>query len=316
MDIVMASDENYAPHLATLVNSICINNPNVNLYFHVFDGGISDNTYEKITHINNKNAHFQRYFISDEMIKNRIGCEIAQDRSLTTFARIFIPDLLSDTIERALYLDVDAVVLGDLQPLFSLQGFEDYALAGVKDVNPAIRRNDVGLDSQCTYINAGMILWNLKYCREHQVVKQFIDFINQHNGNVDAMDQGTINGTLKGNIYLLEPKWNAMTPFFQLDANELEIMGGWENYYSQAEIEEAITNPVFVHFTPNYTTRPWVKKCRHPLKNQYKKYRNMTEFKMEYLEEDKRNIKLKMFSVFFNLLSYRTFVKLVNIIKK
>lgn len=314
MNIVVASDENYAPHLATLVYSICINNPNVKILFHILDGGIKNITLNKIIDIKNKfkNIQFKRYYISDEMIKARLGSDLKNDRSLTAYARIFIPEILDESIDYALYLDVDAIVLNELKSLFELKGFEDYAIAGVKDINPSKRRRSIGLDEQILYINSGMIVWNMRYCRENNIVEQFIDFLKTNDGDVDAMDQGTINGTLQGHIYLLHPKWNVMTPFYQLNAKELALMGGWEVYYSQKEVDEALASPCFIHFTPNFTTRPWVENCRHPLKDEYQKYRNMTEFKITSLDKDLRTKKMKLLGSLYYFFPYNFFKVIVN----
>lgn len=316
MDIVVASDENYVPHLATLICSVYDNNKDENIVFHIFDNGISEESYrkiEKLKKISEGRCTFVRYTVTDDEIKKRIGCDLAKDRSLSTYARILIPEILDKNIEVALYLDVDAIVKGSLLPLYSLPDFENYAIAGVRDINPAERRYHVGLEPQDLYVNAGMLVWNLVYCRNNNITKKLIEFIRKKEGNVDAMDQGTINGVLKNCIYELHPKYNAMTPFFQLNAEELAICGGWKKYYSDELLKEAVETPIFIHFTPNMTTRPWVKGCKHPLKNSYIKYRNMTEFQISNLMSDNRNVKLKILSWFFYHVPYKVYYKFLKL---
>lgn len=43
---------------------------------------------------------------------------------------MFIPDLIED--DRAIYLDVNAIVMGSLEELYDM---EEYAIAGVRDTN-------------------------------------------------------------------------------------------------------------------------------------------------------------------------------------
>lgn len=311
MDIVVASDDNYAPHLATLVCSICENNRNSEIVVHILDNGISVESKTKIFLMMDRytNLSFKSYKIDDEYIKEKLECDLAVDRSLATFARIFIPIILPETVASALYLDVDAIVLGDLTPIFD-EINHDFCIAGVKDINSPKRRTAVGLSEQDAYINAGVILWDVGKCRQVNIVQHFVDFVKIYHGIVDAMDQGTINGTLRGDIKVLHPKWNVMTPFFQKDAKDLSIMAGWDEYYTQEQINEAVNDPIYVHFTPNMTTRPWIKHCRHPLRKYYQKYRNMTGFKINTLEEDKRDIRTKTVGWLYRNLPYKVFQKI------
>lgn len=293
MNIIVASDENYVPHLETLIISIGETNfKKEKILIHIFDGGISYESTQIIKELSKKykNLLFKFYEMSEEKISSLIGGEISRDRSLSTYARIFIPSIIKD--ERALYLDVDAIVLEDLQEFYSCD-MENYAIAGVRDTNPISRHRNVGLKDNDIYINAGMILWNLKKCRELNIVEQFIKFIHMRKGKIDAMDQGTINGVLGSQnlIKVVSPKYNVITSLFQLKNKDILKIYNLPNYYSDEEIKEAIEKPVYVHYTPNMTTRPWVENCKHPLKNKYWYFREKGNFNLKILEKDKRNIK-------------------------
>lgn len=314
MNIVVASDENYVPHLETLLVSIGETNKAVGeLKIHIFDGGISTKSKETIQCLKLKyqNMSFMFYEMTEEIISNLLGGEIGQDRSLSTYARLFIPEIIMD--ERAIYFDVDAIVLKDLREFYQID-LTNFAIAGVRDTNPIVRHRNVGLDDQDTYINAGVILWNLDICRKIGFIKQCKDFIKYHNGNVDAMDQGTINGVLgkQGLIKVIHPKYNTFTSLFQLNRDSVLRIYGLPDYYSNEEIEEAVADPVFVHFTPNMTTRPWVKHCKHPLKEEYWRFRSMTEFGEKQLESDTRSLKLRLLGWIYRSLPSSVYVLLTN----
>ena len=40
-------------------------------------------------------------------------------------------------------------------------------------------------------------------------------------------------------------------------------------FYPQEEVAEALAHPAILHFTPSFTSRPWVKTCKHPLRHLY-----------------------------------------------
>lgn len=299
MNIVVASDNNYVIHLLTLLVSIAENNKNNEIDFHIFDGGINEGSKTKIEFIvqkyNNINIHY--YEMSETKLIKMLGGRIEKDRSLLAYARIFIPELILD--DRAIYMDVDAIVNKDLSNLYSIS-LDGKAIAGVIDSNPISRHYNVNLSDDDIYINSGMILFDLNKCREIDFTKLCLNFIEQHNGNVDAMDQGTINGVLgsKKLIKPIHPKYNAFTSLFQLKSDDIKLIYGLLIFYNDKEIKEACKNPVFVHFTPNMTTRPWVEHCKHPLKKEYWYYRKQIDSREVY-DKDRRNLKLKLLGIIY-----------------
>lgn len=313
MNIVVASDDNYVIHLLTLLVSIGENNKQSNIDFHILDGGINLSSKNKINEILKiyKNIKVHYYEMTEKKLEEMLGGRIKKDRSLLTFARIFIPTLISG--DRAIYMDVDAIVKDNLYSLYSIE-LNGKAIGGVLDTNPITRHYNVGLSRDESYINAGMILFDLEKCREIEFTKLCLGFINQHNGEVDAMDQGTINGVLgaKGLIEVLDPKYNVLTSFFQLNNKKIKDIYGLPFYYTDDKINYACKNPVFVHFTPNMTTRPWVEHCKHPLKNEYWKYRKQVDSSIVY-EKDKRSRKLKFLGFIYRNFPSNVYVFLTNL---
>lgn len=317
INIVVASDENYVPHLETLIVSIAENNKNVDsILIHVLDGGIKPESVASIQRLIERydNMGFKFYSMSEEIISDLLGGEIKKDRSLLTYARVFIPNLIE--ADRALYLDVDAIVLESLEELYGLD-MDDFAIAGVRDTNPISRHRNVGLSDSDVYINARMILWNLKKCREIGAVKQCVDFVRSRNGEIDAMDQGTINGVFGKQelIKLVHPRFNAFTSLFQMKKNDVLQYYGLPEYYSDNEIMEAKNSPVFVHFTPNMTTRPWVEHCSHPLRDKYWYFREMTDYPDHRLQPDTRSLKLKILAWGFQRLPLGIWMGLLRLRK-
>ena len=314
INIVVASDENYVPHLETLLVSIGENNKNVDtLMIYIFDNGITIQSKNSIEKVTQKYSNMQiSYFEMGEkkILEFMESNNLERDRSLAAYARIFIPELIES--DRALYFDVDGIVLNSLTELYN-QNLSGYAIAGVQDTNPISRHYKVGLKDNDIYINSGMILWNLDYCRKIHFTSLCKSFIQEYKGKVDAMDQGTINGVLakKQLIKLLSPQYNVFTSLYQLNSKMIKKIYGLPFYYSDTEIKYALVNPIFVHFTPNMTTRPWIEHCKHPLKDKYWNYRKMTDFYIRRLLPDNRSIKLKLLGWI-----YRNYPIMYNFITK
>ena len=64
------------------------------------------------------------------------------------FARNYLPELLPEVGGRVVYMDVDAIVLGDIAELAATAMEPGYAIAASSDCNPLFRR--IGVFAVCT----------------------------------------------------------------------------------------------------------------------------------------------------------------------
>lgn len=308
--IVVATDDNYAIHTRTLIRSIKVNESHP-IKIWILGFNISECQKAKFNQLVDSTLQIEIVPLNNSILKKRLfkGIEVSADRSLATYARLLIPELLPPDISRCVYMDVDAIILSSIAPMYNID-LSGYAAAGVIDTNPISRHLAVGLSSSDIYINAGMIIWNLDWCRKNDVVAMFAQFIYARNGQIDAMDQGTFNGALSKYILTLPPKFNALTSFFQLNANDINCLWGGKLCH-QKDIEDARKSPIFVHFTPNNTTRPWVRNCKHPLRKKYWSYRE--DNKSAVLQPDNRPLKLKVLSMLFYILPVKVYRALTNL---
>lgn len=316
-DVVIATDANYIIHALTLMTSVGVNEKETTC-FHILSFNLSaqDKRRFDIIPFNFPQISFCFYDLSEIILRDALfsGVDVSRDRSLATYARLLIPELLPIDIHRCIYMDVDAIVCHSLRDFYDLE-LMDNLIAGVRDTNPLSRQRNVlmgGGINEYVYINAGMIVWNLDACRKYGAVDMFRYYIKDHKGNIDAMDQGTINGALHRHILPIHPRFNMLTSYFQMSSEEISLYYKVATY-TESEINEARNNPLFVHFTPNLTTRPWMKNCKHPMAKNYWNYRNMIseDGKLEY---DRRSIKHKILSTIFYF-HHPLFFSLVKIAK-
>ena len=90
---------------------------------------------------------------------------------IETCFRFILPNVLPQTIDRVLYLDIDIVVDGDLYGLYSMD-FQDkavvvtYGMHGYDSLSPALPPINLPPESGL-YFNAGVMLLNLVYLRKN-----------------------------------------------------------------------------------------------------------------------------------------------------
>ncbi len=133
--------------------------------------------------------------------------------SAVYYYRAFIP-LLFPIYKKAIYIDSDTILRGDIGELFDIDLGEN-SLAAVVDkkveVIPEFRdyvENALVIPHE-EYVNSGVQLMNLKMMRKEKYLSTMIDLIKKYDADLVAPDQDYLNLILKGKILHLEPTWNA-----------------------------------------------------------------------------------------------------------
>ncbi|MDR4983681.1 glycosyltransferase family 8 protein [Bacillus cereus] len=313
LNVVYSADDNYAQHVGVSMLSLFQNNEHfttINIY--LIENSLSSHNKNKLKLIcrqYNRNIQFMDFKELSEKMKLNIGNSI----SINAYARLFLTSLIKEPMDKVIYLDCDSVINSSLSDLWNID-INDHYVAGVCDTVSENTKLSVNMDINDLYINSGMLLINLKRWRNENIEKKFIEFINLYDGRVFHHDQGAINGVLKGEILFLHPKYNAMTPFFTMSRNEIMNYYGIKNYYSEVELREAMDAPVFIHYTPAFVNRPWVKGCKHPLTGLYKKYLEMTPWKGSKQWKDRRRKGERFVAFLYNRLPFNIANRICSII--
>lgn len=235
--IVLAGDNGYMEKLEVAIKSIVATNSHINFYV------INDNLpQEWFWLMNNRlesvQSEIQNVKISSDQIK---GYSLPMDHlSYATFYRYFIGEVVAEN--RALYIDADIVVTGDLTPLFEMD-LEGYALAAVTD----------GLD--VNKFNAGVLLIDTALWREENVCQQLLELTNCYHEE-EFGDQGILNRHFKGRWKKLPEKYNVMVGMdtFAHTFNAFE----WYDRANQLEKEAII-----IHYAGDKPWNQWnLNRCR------------------------------------------------------
>ena len=300
LHIAFSSDNNYVAHLGVAIISLLENNRKLNIInIHVLDNNISFENKERLKEIVSNKASIYFYELSELLGKLDKQYNIPKTISISAYARLFLSDILDENISKILYVDCDALFMDSLEKLWSID-ISQNSVAGVLDHVGIQNKLKIGLKKDDYYINSGFLLINLEKWRKTNALKQMLYFIESKNGNVTHHDQGVINACFENDILILPPHYNVMTSFFDFrDVVSIKHYYGITNYYSQNDINEAKKNPVFVHFTPSFSKRPWVVGSRHPFKNTYYNYLLKTPFKNNELQKDDRSFKIRFLEKLF-----------------
>jgi lipopolysaccharide biosynthesis glycosyltransferase len=165
------------------------------------------------------------------------------------------------------------------------------------------------------YLNAGILLINLKAWREDDIKQNFLDVLKKYNGNVFHYDQGIINAVSENRKVIVHPQFNVMTTYFTHNYTYIRSLN--EPFYSREEYASAVKAPVLIHFTEGFYGRPWIKNCKHPYAKYFLELRSKTAWEGTPLRPDKRSLPLKIVSwTFLNtpLWCYKALLKFISIL--
>lgn len=273
-DVVFIADNNYAQHTAVVIVSIvrnCGERLRVWLLASAFDEG-NKKKYGELASSFGIELHIVQFDTSLVDAYDNIG-----PWPKYTFMKLYIAKYLPECCKKCLYLDSDLVVLGNIQPLFSVDMGEN-AVAGVSDtVGCVMHKRRCGLPAGAAYINSGVMVLNLDCWREELRKLSFEMFIEHNKGKISICDQDVINSVFEGKILELHLKYNVTSACFGLNP--------WRNLLPSVRpmLKEARKNPVVVHFVNS--GKPWIKEFYHPFKVKYYFYLRQTpyrDFKPQY----------------------------------
>lgn len=289
-NIAVASDCNYIGFVSILFASIIANKKDdENITFHILANNIPEVQIQRLKEQLGNNR-LCVYSITD--FQKKLHITLPNTIAVTSYARLFLAEILPDTINEVLYLDCDIVVDQSLFGIFSLD-ITNYAVAGVLDTLPNEEsKREIGLQKNDPYINAGVLYINLRKWRTDRAKDHFIDFLLQHDGCVHHHDQGIINAVLNKSKLIIGPEYNLTSNYFTHKYSYLKKRNN--PFYTYEEIEKAKKNPVIIHFTEGFIDRPWVIGSKHPFKNVFLKYKKASIIASEPLQASKKTWYVKL----------------------
>jgi len=306
--IVCASDDNYSlPLAATLHSAIVTLKRDSNIAIFVIDGGMSRANKRKIL----QTIPLQRVSLSWLQPKRALLKNLPTSQSITIAAyyRLLIPTLLPQQLTKAIYLDSDLIVRGNLEELWNIDIGENYVLA-VQDMGAPyvsssrglINYQMLGIPANYKYFNSGVLVMNLKKWREDSISQKIFAYLEKNKEFIRWHDQDALNAMLAGKWGELDPRWNQLSYIFRYSS--------WsESAFPEDVYNALIHNPYIVHFSTR--DKPWKDNCNHPQKDLF--FENFdTEVWSEWFSQQEA----KKRKNHFQTIAHKTFARFKQLIKR
>ena len=205
IDIVICTDTNYIMPCGILFYSICKNNLMHNIVFHaVIDDSVTktDKEFLNLT-VNQFNMKVEYHLVDGHLFDSFPNLGTGVYVSKATYYRLYLTEILPQSIDKILYLDIDMMANGDIAELYNTD-ILDYEYAAVKEKYGCwLIRPD--------YINAGMLLLNMNKIKETKLLEKSRKLIKTKKmlfADQDAIFWSTTKKKLLPRIFNEQSKFN------------------------------------------------------------------------------------------------------------
>lgn len=291
INIVFASDNNYAQHTAVAMASVLVNTKAPQkIQFYLIDDEIQTENKEKIT------KTVQKLGGSVEFIKIKNSrledCYVSGELSRASYFRLDIANILDESIEKIIYLDCDLLVYDDIEKMWQLD-MGGKAVAATCDLgimaSARVRKQKnkfIGLPFNAPYFNAGVLMMDLAKWRQGNYAEAIIALATQN--KYPNHDQDALNKFFMNNWQEIPLRWDVIPPVFNLF---LKIVTKPD---LRKKAIEAKKNPAIFHYAGGY--KPWEYEIHKGFNDKYYEYLKLTEFKdakMPQFDKRRKNRSIK-----------------------
>jgi lipopolysaccharide biosynthesis glycosyltransferase len=212
--IFFSTDDNYIPFVEIACRSLKENaSKKYNYMIHVLNTGIKPENQEIVKRLNGEGFTVEFNDVTDfvEPVKNRF--RNLYHFTIAMYYRIFIEKLFPQ-YKKAIYLDCDIVVLGDISKMYNIQLGDNLVGAVADQLVPSVPlfveycEKCVGVNPASKYFSSGILLMNLEEFRKQHIVDKFIYLMNTYNFDTVDPDQAYLNFLCYGKVKHLPNGWN------------------------------------------------------------------------------------------------------------
>lgn len=244
--VACAADARYALPLAVMLHSAG-KATGGRIHAYVLDDGMTGEDKRKVAASVPENVSIEWR----RPVSPLDGLPIWGRMPVTTYQKLTLDEWLPNEVRRAVWLDCDLLVLGDIAHLWEpaeprvLHAVQDQRIPTVSSPFGVAAWRELGLAAGCKYFNAGVLTVDMNAWRRMNVRQRSLDYIRDHSGKVYFWDQEALNAVFAGQWGGLKGSWNWHPSLDHLVGNGAGT--------TRAE-EDAVT-PQILHFSGNL--KPW-----------------------------------------------------------
>ena len=210
--IFYACDDAFIKYTIVSLTSMIENASSEYFYdVHVLSTTASEKMKKKTLALANNNFSITFDDVSAHLDAIQDKLPIRDYYSKTTYFRLFIAEMFP-LIDKAIYIDSDTLVCGDVSRLYEhelgnnlLGAAHEQAMVQIDEYGTYVEQN-LGIDRN-NYFNAGVLLINCDKFRREGVLSQFVELLGAYNFRV-TQDEDYLNVICKDRVLFVDQRWN------------------------------------------------------------------------------------------------------------
>ena len=212
IQIFYACDDNFVKYTIVSLHSMQKNASKDHKYHvHILHTEISEAMKSAVSEMQNDNFEISFDDVTEYLTSISDKLPLRDYYSKTTYYRLFIAEMFPE-YDKAIYIDSDTVVQGDISELYNIDIDDAYVGACheqamlQEDVYGTYVEKVVGVP-RYNFFNAGMLVINCDRFRIRFVLDKFIEYLHMYNFVV-TQDEDYLNLICKDHVYWLDQRWN------------------------------------------------------------------------------------------------------------
>ena len=219
ISISFCISNNYAQHLAVVIASILLNNPDEDFVFHVVHHSVTPESEAKVQELERMYPHHKIIFhkIDAGLFRKFPIPQTLEHVTREMYYRYILPEILINE-DRTIYSDVDVLcVKGGIRELFEMD-MEGMPIAAIRklegnDLNYCAHMTRMGLKLDSKYYFSGMFVMDIKKLKEFRFFDKCMEKTVEKSNELIFPDMDVINALMEGQFAEIDPLWNTTARF-------------------------------------------------------------------------------------------------------
>lgn len=270
MNIFVTLDFNYIYPLCVMLRSLAVNCKDSRIDLYVAFSALSENDFLQMESALGETDHeIHRIHVGDELF---VGSPVLERISKATYYRLLAGEILPAEVERVLYLDPDIVINKSLEEFYSLDLGDNVIAAATHLFGPLgkINRIRLGMSRKHCYINAGVLLIDLKKWRETVKTEDILNYISKKHRTLFLADQDVINALFAHKTLAIDERT------YNLDEKTFAYYSRHSRKEKRINTDWVNKNTVIIHFNGKH--KPWKEReYGGKLGGFFEKYKNLCD---------------------------------------
>ena len=232
--VFLASDDFYAPFIATTIASIMRHTQSF-IDFYILTDGISDENKRKIDRLHEiyQNWTIEYLFVdTDKYLKD---FPYIKAYSFASYNRYFIANLKPE-IKKAIYSDVDVIYRDDIKKMYNID-LDGYGIgAPIEELgkplwgkwNHELRKKQLGISNQHNFFQSGNLIIDCEYWRKNNIMERCFELTQKYKNILVCPDLDVLNMIFENKYKRLDYRFSICTHIIGKEDGNTEMLNSYK----------------------------------------------------------------------------------------